>query len=168
MLKKKTDRRWKISLWCSTWKALGLARTQLRSSRLLLFPWETLRVKASTGCCVCFNIINTPSSCLLPCFHDQNALTYLDTTGSFCQQCQSTGEPPWCMGWRWGKSLVWPFHSQFKGYCCTIRSKMAAWCGVERIWVQMKTQQESFRTFSGETKIDFRFVLMKTTWYCNL
>ena len=32
---------------------------------------------------------------------------------------------------------------------------MAAWCGVERIWVQMKTQQESFRTFSGETKIDF-------------
>ena len=32
---------------------------------------------------------------------------------------------------------------------------MAAWCDVERIWVQMKTQQESFRTFSGETKIDF-------------
>ena len=32
---------------------------------------------------------------------------------------------------------------------------MAAWCDVERIWVQMKTLQESLRTFSGETKIDF-------------
>ena len=32
---------------------------------------------------------------------------------------------------------------------------MAAWCGVERIWVQMKMQQESFRTFSGGTKLIF-------------
>ena len=137
MLKKKTDRRWKISLWCSTWKALGLARTQLRSSRLLLFPWETLRVKASTGCCVCFNIINTPSSCLLPCFHDQNALTYLDTTGSFCQQCQSTGEPPWCMGWRWGKSNS--LTVKFKGYDIVVQLGQrwplgAAWRGFGCRW----------------------------------